>query len=88
MAIEKLDIKVLYVEDEIAIREAVSELLAHRVSNLFTATNGSEGLEIFLRERPEIVISDIRMPQMTGIDMCRHIKEAAQIGRASCRETV
>lgn len=77
MAIEKLDIKVLYVEDEIAIREAVSELLAHRVSNLFTATNGSEGLEIFLRERPEIVISDIRMPQMTGIDMCRHIKEAA-----------
>jgi len=74
---KKLDIKVLYVEDELPIREAITELLYRRVGCLLTATNGVEGLEVFLREKPEIVISDIRMPQMSGIDMCRQIKEAA-----------
>ncbi len=69
------DLKVLYVEDEPTIREAVYELLSRRIGKLFVAANGKEGLEIFEREQPEIVITDIRMPEMNGLDMSRKIKE-------------
>lgn len=69
------DLKVLYVEDEASIRDAVTELLSRRVVNLFVAKNGIEGLEVFEKEHPEIVITDIRMPQMDGLQMSRRIKE-------------
>jgi PAS domain S-box-containing protein len=73
---EKVELKVLYVEDEVTIREAVTELLSRRISRLFTASNGKEGLEIFQKEHPEIVITDIRMPEMNGLEMSRLIKQS------------
>jgi PAS domain S-box-containing protein len=69
------NIKVLYVEDEPTIRSAVSEMLSRRISNLFQAANGREGLELFQKEQPEIVITDIKMPEMNGLEMSRLIKE-------------
>lgn len=69
------DLKVLYVEDEQSIREAVKELLSRRIPDLLFAENGVKGLEIFEKEHPDIVITDIRMPQMDGLTMSRRIKE-------------
>lgn len=69
-------IKVLYVEDEEIIRESLAALLRRYVPHLLLASNGQEGLEVFERERPEIVISDIRMPKIDGLEMARQMKES------------
>ncbi|MCK9419055.1 MAG: response regulator [Nitrospirae bacterium] len=70
----KLEVAVLYVEDEALTRAAVSAPLGRRVQTLLQAENGKEGLELFRLHRPGIVITDIRMPVMDGLTMAREIK--------------
>jgi YesN/AraC family two-component response regulator len=70
----KLPISVLYVEDEPITRSAVVRMLKRRVETLYEAENGKEGLELFKQNRPNIVISDIRMPVLDGIGMSKEIK--------------
>lgn len=67
--------QVLYVEDEKPIMKAVSNLLRRRINNLFTAQNGLEGLAMYKQHRPDIVITDIRMPEMDGLEMAKKIKK-------------
>lgn len=73
----KLPLKVLYVEDEPKLRERICIVLRMRFQEVFAAANGSEALEIFSRERPDIVVSDIKMPVMDGLEMTMHIREIA-----------
>lgn len=66
----------LYVEDETDIREIVGEGFLKRIfREVLIATNGREGLEVFARYSPDIVISDIRMPEMDGLEMTKRIHE-------------
>lgn len=67
---------VLYVEDEDSIREELKTYLEQRVSVVYLACNGKEGLEYFHKINPDIVVSDINMPKMDGIEMSKHIKKA------------
>ncbi len=69
------DIALLYVEDDVAIREVMAGMLKRYVGQLFVASNGEEGLEIFKKERPDIVLTDIRMPKMDGVTMAEAIKK-------------
>ncbi len=71
---EILDVKVLFVEDDPAEREITSLLLKRRVREIITAENGREGLEKFRDAAPDVVITDIRMPEMDGLDMSREIR--------------
>lgn len=71
----KLDVAVLYVEDEEFTRAAVSAPLGRRVQTLLQAENGREGLELFRLHQPGIVITDVRMPVMDGLTMAREIKK-------------
>jgi len=71
---ECLDVSVLYVEDEPLTRAVFARILERKVSNLYQAENGEEGLELFKMHGPDIVISDVRMPVMDGIEMSRRIK--------------
>ena len=68
-------LRVLYVEDDDLIREELAETLEFDVKELITATNGEEGLEKFKKYNPDIVITDIKMPKMNGLDMSREIKK-------------
>jgi YesN/AraC family two-component response regulator len=68
----KCDYKVLIVEDDL-------ELMTYLKSNLtqfscFTAQNGKEGLEKAMEYQPDLVISDIMMPEMDGIELCKYLK--------------
>jgi diguanylate cyclase (GGDEF)-like protein len=67
--------RVLYVEDEDMIRESMARILRRRINTLFVGANGREGLELFKQHSPDIVITDIRMPQMNGIEMAQNIRE-------------
>ncbi len=71
--IDKLSI--LYVEDEDSIRERLSRFLQRRTQTLYQASNGREGLEMFLEYKPDIIITDIRMPVMDGLSMAEQIRE-------------
>lgn len=68
-------ITILYVEDEDNIRAGISRVLKRLCDELYLASNGLEGLELFKTHKPDIIVSDIRMPYMDGIEMCRKIKE-------------
>lgn len=70
-------ISLLYVEDDGAIRPLITHFLQRKVGKLWVAENGREGLEMFLEQRPDIVLSDIMMPVMNGLEMTRAIKGAA-----------
>ncbi len=65
---------VLYVEDEESIRNEVAYFLSRRVGRILTAANGREGLDIYRSQRPDLVLSDIQMPVMDGLEMAAEIK--------------
>lgn len=69
-----LDISVLYVEDEEFTRQEVALFLKRRVRELVTASNGEEGLALYRASRPDLVITDIRMPRMDGLKMTRAMR--------------
>lgn len=71
-----LDLLVLYVEDEDMIRQAVNEYLGFRVRETITAANGKEGLERFRDKKPDLVITDIKMPYLNGIEMSEEIRSS------------
>jgi signal transduction histidine kinase len=70
-------LKVLYVEDDSDTRKQCSDFLTRPVGTLITASNGSEGIESFIRHTPDIVITDIMMPVMDGLTMAKEIRGMA-----------
>jgi diguanylate cyclase (GGDEF)-like protein/PAS domain S-box-containing protein len=71
----KTDITILYVEDEPSIQKQLSRFISRFCTTLLTASNGAEALEIYKEHGAEIIITDIRMPVMNGIEMAKKIKE-------------
>ena len=69
----------LFVDDNENIRQMIIETLKDSFKNLYIASNGKEALQIILKEIPDIVISDIMMPEMNGYELCRKIKEDMNI---------
>lgn len=66
--------KLLLVDDEEGIRKVLDISLSDAGYQVFTAENGEEALEIFRRESPPIVLTDIKMPGMDGIELLKKIK--------------
>lgn len=66
--------KLLLVDDEEGIRKVLGISLADSGYRVYTAENGEEALEIFRKENPAIVLTDIKMPGMGGIELLRKIK--------------
>ena len=68
-------IRVLYVEDEEDILRFASMVLEDYVDKLFIARNGKEALEILKKENIDLIITDILMPKISGIELIREIKK-------------
>lgn len=68
---------VLYLEDDADVRGQLTELLSRRVREVITASDGAEGLTALRARRPDIVITDIRMPGMDGLSLARMIRDEA-----------
>jgi YesN/AraC family two-component response regulator len=69
------DLRVLYAEDDAVTREEISLFLKRRAKEVILAANGAEGLELYRRNSPDIIVTDIRMPVMDGLKMLRAIRQ-------------
>ncbi len=65
---------ILIVEDEPVLRNKLSQLFKSEGFCVFKACNGDEGLKLAFRTLPEIILSDIHMPQMDGLTMLRELR--------------
>jgi diguanylate cyclase (GGDEF)-like protein/PAS domain S-box-containing protein len=68
-------ITMLYVEDDEQLQNTYSRFFKRRVQYLHLANNGSVGLEKFKEIKPDLIVSDLRMPIMDGIEMIQNIRE-------------
>jgi YesN/AraC family two-component response regulator len=69
-------VKILIADDEKNIRAGIKKILSEEFpgAGLFEAKNGEEALELAVREKPDLLITDIRMPKMDGIELMRRIR--------------
>ena len=66
--------KILIVEDTLTIREEIHDILVMEGYIVFEAENGGIGFEIALKERPDLIISDILMPKLNGFEMYKKLQ--------------
>ncbi|QOY52952.1 response regulator transcription factor [Candidatus Sulfurimonas baltica] len=67
-------LKVLLVEDEENIARLLKDAIGDNFLSFLIANDGKEGLEMFLKYSPDIVITDINMPRLNGLDMSKKLK--------------
>jgi putative nucleotidyltransferase with HDIG domain len=66
---------VLFIDDEVNILKAIQRLLRHESMNVLTASRPQEALEILDKTRAQLVVSDQRMPEMSGVDLLAAVRE-------------
>ena len=66
--------KILVVDDEPAILKFVVKILEARDHVVLSASDGVSGLEVAQRELPDVIVLDINLPRMDGLDVCRTLK--------------
>ena len=64
---------ILLVDDEEILRESITDFLEDRDYRVVTAENGHVALELFKQERPDLILSDLRMPEMDGLELLKKI---------------
>lgn len=70
-------VHVLLVDDELSIQRAMAPLLRSRGYSVSVAGTGSEAIELFERDHPDLVILDLGLPDLDGIEVCRRMRERA-----------
>ena len=68
---------VLVIEDEAQIRRAVKNALRETVDRVVEAATGTEGIDLAAAERPELVVLDLGLPDLPGVEVCREIRRWA-----------
>lgn len=70
----------LFVEDDLAARDLIVEMIKVRFDGytVYTAENGKVGVEVFRRHNPPLVVTDVNMPVMDGLEMAREIRALNQ----------
>ncbi|MEA3499283.1 MAG: response regulator transcription factor [Campylobacterota bacterium] len=69
------DVKVLYVEDDLKVREVNSEIFSYLTNQLILASDGEEALEKYNIYKPHIIITDIKIPKLNGIEFIKNVRE-------------
>ncbi len=76
---KKLDIKILLVDDEPDILEIIGYNLSAEGYEIVTAENGLEAIKKEKLERPQLIIMDVMMPEMDGIEACEQIRKIPEL---------
>ncbi len=72
-------VKVLVIEDEESYRQALASGLGHEGFDVVLATDGPEGIALFDEHRPDMVLLDMLLPSMHGIDVCRRLRAVSSV---------
>lgn len=78
---EDKKVKILIVEDEVIINKTYTEELQDEGFLVLTATNGRDGLELALSEKPDLILLDILMPIMDGLTMMDKLRSTDLYGK-------
>ena len=73
------DCRLLIIEDDEVARNMLAREINKEGFAVLTAENGRVGLEIFNRELPHIVLSDLKMPEMSGMEVLKKIKQLSPL---------
>ena len=65
---------ILHVEDNPSNRKVVQHILRRTVHRLIEAVNGQEGLEMAIKEQPDLILLDIQLPKLSGYEVARRLK--------------
>jgi sigma-B regulation protein RsbU (phosphoserine phosphatase) len=71
----KTSATLLLIDDDEIVRTSIAAYLEDSDFNILLADNGLQGLQVFERERPDLVICDLRMPQIDGLELIRRVNE-------------
>ena len=66
---------VLYAEDEEGIRNNINEILKQLFKKTFVAKNAKEAFNMYESNKPDLIITDIKMPNETGIELIKKIRK-------------
>lgn len=78
---KKTDIKILLVDDEPDILEIIGYNLSSEGYQIITAENGEEAIKKAKKERPQLIILDLMMPEMDGIEACEQIRKIPELSQ-------
>ncbi len=73
---KKFNLSLLYVEDEHLIRQNAIEFLSDQFLEIYEAKDGKEALKTYHDKKPDIIITDIKMPKMSGLELCKEIRKS------------
>jgi len=79
LGVMSVGMKLILVDDEPEILTLVRDYLSREGFNVLTAINGTEGMQLIEREKPDLVLLDWMLPGMSGLEMCRHLRETSTI---------
>jgi len=71
--------RILIVDDEPNILGTVSPLLRTSGYNVLSATSGRAGLDAVERDKPDLIVLDLGLPDMDGVEVCRHMRQATSV---------
>lgn len=71
--------KILIVEDEVAIVNSVAYTLSSNNYTVLKAFDGNEALDLFSEKRPDLVILDIMLPELDGVEVCKRIRTTSSV---------
>lgn len=72
---DTLNKTILFVEDEIAQREPLVEMLSANGFTVLQAADGRQGLDLALKEKPDLILLDLIMPEMDGVSFMRSLRQ-------------
>lgn len=74
-----MNTKLLVIDDEHGLLEVVEAYLKKEKYDVLTSDNGREGYELFLKEKPDMVILDLMLPDLSGEKICALIREESDV---------
>jgi two-component system response regulator ArlR len=71
--------KILIIEDDAGISDFVNSELIHEGYSTCTAFNGREALEVFEKEKPDLILLDVMLPELSGLEVLRRIRKTSNV---------
>ncbi len=71
--------KILVVDDEVQIIRVMRRILAAHHYDIRTASDGESGFELFQDWQPDLVVTDLQMPNTNGLELCRKLREISNV---------